>query len=261
MRLDYEFTDSEATSRALGALRVAASYQDAHRGVLVYHFSVPDPHSRPHRVEFVEVYANELTFWAHLSHPEIKEAASQAITPDSTLRSIIHAYGPGIQGRVKDLCMGSLSARQPETLAGYVLRDGARLGEVTDPIYLKFQIEVNADDQNDVSEALKKLHESTHDGVIVFHAASPYTEDGSEMIEINEICLTVGDAVKHLGSEKSQEALVDFFSMCKSVDCYIFGNVSSELQELLETTGIQIIRRETSEGYILHKDADIKCQD
>ena len=262
-RVQLDSPNAEFTSLLLESLGVMAGLQDQHTGMVTYHFSRPDPESRPHHFEFTEVYANEATFWAHSDHPEFIAAYSKAFMPTSKFQSVTYGYGAGLQGKVKEVCDLMLNARYPQSISGFILN--TRQWESTSsysedagdgPILVITRIHSKKGKVAEILEQISKLSEELNGGVIVCHASLPEEEKEPNLIEFIELCSTNSHLAAHVGSDKGKEILQSLVQNAESLECHGYGTVVPLTAQLLQDLGLPLVASKTDVGYVLHTKAN-----
>ena len=77
LHVDFTTPNAESSATVLEQLRVMASVQGPHRGMVTYCFFHPDEAAAPTHLEFLEVYDGEATFWAHATDPKVRAGAGK----------------------------------------------------------------------------------------------------------------------------------------------------------------------------------------
>ncbi len=121
LHVKAECADAEIAATMVSALTTFTGLQDTHPGVIIYHFSRPEPETRPLYYEYTEVYANEEAFFGHSADKKFIETYS-TVWPTKKITSITYGYGP-MSEKVKHICDNFLSCRYPSEKTGFVLTE------------------------------------------------------------------------------------------------------------------------------------------
>ena len=262
LRVRLDSPSAEASSLLLESLTTMAGLQEEHTGIVTYHFARPDPQYRPNHFEFTEVYGNEMAWWAHSAHSDFTAAYLKSFGPSSKLQSVTYGYGPGMDGKVKEVCDVILKCRYPQSTAGLILNPQkwdtkATSGEGDGPILLIIRIQAKDGNASSVLQLLNKLSEDVNSGVIVCYGSIPEEEKQPNSIELLEVCSTNGHLATHLASDKVRETLKSVIGAADRVTCEGYGTVlPTTIQLFGDKLGLSLAVKTTDAGYVLHPQGD-----
>ncbi len=257
LRVRLDSPSDEVSSTLLDALRIFARLQVEHTGLVTYHFARPDPQNKPLHFEFTEVYGNEAVFWSHSSSSEFIAAYKKAFNPANNIQSVTYGYGPGLEGKVKEVCDVVLNCRYPQATAGFVLNpqkwDTAGKGN---SVLLVARIQAKEGKSDEILQLLSKLFEGANNGVIVCHGSVPEEKEPT-CIELVEVCTTNGHLTVHLCGDKGKDLMKAIIQMAEHVMCEGYGEVHPNTVQLFDVElGLKLVAKATDAGYVLHSHAD-----
>lgn len=120
LHVHYCATTEATATTTRDALRVFASLQSPHPGMTTYVFWSPDDVSEgePRLMEFLEIYQDAASFWAHASDPKFLTAFGEGFRPEDKAWSTTCAYGVTTDESdlVRVTCVSYLKAKFPEAM-------------------------------------------------------------------------------------------------------------------------------------------------
>ena len=260
LRVDWESKDEESTKAILKCLNVMAKFQldKPIPGVMVYHFTRPDPINRPYFLQFTEVYKDEIVFWAHTDDQGIGEAFTEAfIPPDKNkLKSTMFSYGPmlSIDEKVKNAC-DYLKSLYPGTAAGYCFNNSPTFGS-GDPVMMFCEISAkDSESTADITAKLAELGKLNSNKAITFHVSIPEAKDFPTKIEMIAVYSTNQLLMSHFGDDNAKECVASINKLCDKFCCQAYGKVSDKAQQVLKGQNIVVTVGQTDVGYVLHPKA------
>ena len=263
LRVQVDSPSAEVTSALIESLGVMAGLQGPHTGMVTYHFSRPDPETSPNHFEFTEVYANEATFWSHVSNPEFAAAYYKAFGPNKKLETTMYAYGAGLQGKIKETCDTIFKARYPQSVSGFFLKTSqwdltSSYSEDTDdgPILVITQIQSKQGKAKEILKQISNLSEASNKGVVMCYASIPEEEKEPDTIEFVELCTTNSHLTAHMSCDTENEMLKALLQNAESLTCRGYGMVLPQTAQSLQDFGLPLVARKTDAGFVLHAQAD-----
>ena len=260
LRVRLDNPSAEASANMIEALVTMAGLQKERNGLVTYHFARPDPENRPNHLEFTEVYANEETWWGHSADSEFQAAYNKGFGRTCKFEAITYGYGPGLQGKVKEVCDIVLKPKYPKSEAGFILnpqqwdtKPASREGDGA--VLLITRIHAKEGNATSVLQLLTKLSEGANSGVIVCHGSIPEEEKEPNIIELIEVCSTNDHLATHLTAGK--DTFKSVIEAAEKVTCEGYGTILSTTSQLFtDVFGLSLGIRPTDAGYVLHSHAD-----
>lgn len=260
LRVRLDNPNAEASANMLEALTTMVGLQKERNALVTYHFARPDPENRPNHLEFTEVYANEETWWAHSADSNFQAAYMKGFGPTCKFESVTYGYGPGLQGKVKEVCDTYLKAHYPKSEAGFILNaqqwdTKPATGAGDGAILLITRIQAKEGKAANILQLLTKLSEVANSGVIVCHGSIPEEEKEPNIIELIEVCSTNGHLATHLTAGK--DTFKSVIEAAEKVTSEGYGAVLTTTSQLFtDVFGLNLAVRATDAGYVLHSNAD-----
>jgi quinol monooxygenase YgiN len=239
------------------ALTTMAGLQKERNGLVTYHFAKPDPENRPNHLEFTEVYANEEAWWGHSADSEFQAAYLKGFGPTCKFESVTYGYGPGLQGKVKEVCDIVLKPKYPKSEAGFILnpQQWDTKPAAGEAVLVITRIQAKEGNATSVLQQLTKLSEVANSGVIVCHGSIPEEEKEPNVIELIEVCSTNDHLATHLTAGK--DIFKSVIEAAEKVTCEGYGTILSTTSQLFtDAFGLSLGVRPTDTGYVLHSHAD-----
>ena len=262
LRVQLDCQDTEVASVMLESLTTMASLQDQHPGVICYNFARPDPDNRPNHLEFTEVYGNEATFWGHSSDPKFLEAYLKGF-PKGKFDSVTYGYGPGMQGKIKEICTAVLQNCQypADTCTAGVIVGSQTLNRTSSfaddgGVLLVGQIQAKDGKAQEILQLISKLSTEANEGVIVCFGSIANVEKEPNVIEVVQLCTTNSHLVAHFCSDQGKDVLKSILEASDSNKWNVYGTLLHTTSAKLSEVGVEAVARKTDAGYVLHPHAD-----
>eukprot|EP01083_Nonionella_stella_P139349 424935_1 len=279
-RVNFECTSETAKNEICDALKTFAQLQidTPHPGVITYHFTCCDATKHPLKLEFTEVYYDEMVYWQHANHPAYSKSFFKAFKNENRKSRDFITVGSNLSDTVKRV-NGQWGSIFPETDAGYLLNQNyLKTLDCADgtQIMLKWNIKSpqyyrgNKQNVEVIRGIMNKLAvHAQQSKAIIFHShrlAPKAYPDQMETIGIWPSC----DCVEAFWNTKEVEVIMTEFKKFivantknwnrkLHVSCEVYGDkIDEEVYETIESVfdDIGVTKQiKTDIGYVLHPQA------
>eukprot|EP00794_Sanderia_malayensis_P018981 gene18981-20888_t len=264
LKCNFQCKNAESTEAVLSFLKAIVAYQlqTPIPGVLVYHFSHPDPVNQPFLLQFYELYKDAAVFFEHSADKKIQELYGETFFPADKNKewSTLYAYGRAAteNPQLKAVCDFMNSTYCDTIASGYLLPDdpaSVLAAGHPDPVLALCGFMVKKGDENAVLSLLKSITTSTDNNALLYNVGNFANQDDACIYDITSAYVSNSDLIKHLDAVKENFQAIHKLSLT-SFRFQIFGEISPSSKSALDNSGFPIEYGKADTGYVLHPIAE-----